>query len=334
VQVTGRSANVHDKECSAELSPLTRHVIGGSGLGSDGNVPPEPIFGLSSSGQGMLELAGIGFSDLANTATIRAASFTVHYVDETAAPTSLLLASDIDETTTTVTLSSAGSAQEGSVLEIGGETVMVVSVSNGGLNYEVERGAFGSTAASHATSTPILHLLQKLFVLPFVENFFGTRASGSYSFPISMPDVRVVAAEMYVTNRIGNSPIGRASYGTIHQGIRTLSGGQLSLQIEGFLAIQTDAVPAITMDASHAVRDIVARVKDAPTGGPIQLRLKLDGVAYCELTIPMGEAMSNIVDGAALSAIPANAQLGLDVISVSQTGDSTPGRDLTVTVRF
>jgi hypothetical protein len=171
--------------------------------------------------------------------------------------------------------------------------------------------------------------------MPFVKNFFGSQASGSYSNPISLPDARIAAAEMYVTNSRGNSAPAFTSYAsTVQGGIRTLSGGQLSLQIEGYLAIQTNAVPEVTVDSSHSVRDIFAKVGEAPTLADVQLRLKVDSVTYCNLTIAMGQTTSNIVDGFGLKPLPAGAQLGLDVVSVGQTNDSTPGSDLTVTVRL
>ena len=171
--------------------------------------------------------------------------------------------------------------------------------------------------------------------MPFVKDFFGSQASGSYSNPLSLADARIAAAEMYVTNSRGNSPTALTSYtSTVQAGIRTLSGGQLSLQIEGYLAIQADAVPAVTVDSSHSVRDIFAKVGSAPTLADVVLRLKVDSVAYCNLTIAMGQTTSNIVDGFGLKPLAGGAQLGLDVVSVGQTNDSTPGSDLTVTVRL
>ncbi len=75
VQISGRSANVHDKECAYDLSPLTRYTIGGAA--GDADVPEAPIFGLISAGQGKVEVGGIGFTDLANTRTVPAASLTL-----------------------------------------------------------------------------------------------------------------------------------------------------------------------------------------------------------------------------------------------------------------
>jgi hypothetical protein len=336
IQISGRAANVHDRESAYELSPLTRYEIGGAGTGGgDAEVAGTPIFGLSSTGQGIVEVAGVGFENLANTNTITAASLTLHYFDELSGPPSTALTSGIDDSATIVDLVPATAAQAGDLVQVGSEVMVVTEVQDGGLRCLVERGAYGSIASAHAPSVLLYTLQKKVFVMPFVKNFFGSQASGSYSNPISLPDARIAAAAMYVTNSRGNSATAFTSYtATVQAGIRTLSGGQLSLQIPGFLAIQTDAVPALTIDNTHSVRDIFAKVGTAPTVFDVELRVKVSSVTYCNLTIAMGQTTSNIVDGFGLPPLAAGAQLGLDVVSVGQTNDSTPGSDLTVTVRL
>jgi len=44
--------------------------------------------------------------------------------------------------------------------------------------------------------------------------------------------------------------------------------------------------------------------------------------------------MSNVVNCFGLAPLVANAQIGLDVVSVGQTADTSPGADLTVTIRL
>jgi hypothetical protein len=335
VQISGRAANVHDRECSYELSPLTRYQIGGAGFGGDADVPGVPIFGISSSGQGIVEVAGVGFEVLTNTSTITAATLTIHYFDELSGPPTTLLATALDASGTTLALTVANGAVAGSLLQVDRELMLVQEIQNSGLQCVVTRGAYDSAAASHSSGAPVYTLQPKVFVMPFVKNFFGSHASGSYSYPVPLPDTRIAAAEMFVTNSRGPSATARASYtSTVLSGIRTLSGGQLSLQVDGFLAIQKDAVPAVTVDNAHSVRDIFAKVGTAPTLAPVQLILKVDSVAYCNLTIAVGETTSNIVSGFGLRPLAAGAQLGLDIVSVGQTADSTPGSDLTVTVRL
>jgi hypothetical protein len=336
VQICGRAANVHDRECAYELSPVTRHQITGAGTGiTDTIAAGAPIFGLSSSGQGNVEVTGIGFEDLSNTSSITAASLTLYFVDELAAPPSMRLNSAVDAVSTALDLQSAGGLQASDLIQVEGEVIRVLVLPVTGTVFQVDRGAYGSTAAAHTVNTSAFSLQKKVFILPFVEGFFGSTASGSYSFPITLPDVRIAAADMFVVNDAGNSDAGQASFtSTVNAGLRTLSGGQISMQIEGYLAIQNDAVPPISMDATHSIRDVFATVRTAPTIYPIQLSVKVDGTSYCNLTIAVGQTTSNVVDGFALGKVNANSQFGLDIVSVGQTFDSTPGRDLTVTVRL
>jgi hypothetical protein len=171
--------------------------------------------------------------------------------------------------------------------------------------------------------------------MAFARDFFGSPASGSYAYPVAIPDVRIASAELFVTNSRGNSPVAvQAFTATTDLGLRTLSGGQLTIQVEGPLAIQTNAAPPLSMDAAHSIRDVYAVVRSAPTGAPVTLQVTHDGQPYCQLTIPINATVSNVVDGFAFGPLQAKAEIGLDITSVVQTANSTPGRDLTVTIRL
>jgi hypothetical protein len=201
------------------------------------------------------------------------------------------------------------------------------------------RGVHGSSAAGHDINSVLYHLQKKLFIVPFTKDFFGSPASGSYSYPVLLADARIASAEVYATNSRGNGPItAKCLTGLTDDGLRTYSGGQISIQVEGYLAIQASAAPPLVIEAAHAVRDIFAVVGEAPTGGAIELRLRQDDEVYCPpLTIPVtpaGTTISNVINGFGLAPLRAGARLCLDITSVAQTADSTPGRDLTVTIRL
>jgi hypothetical protein len=333
VQVSGRAASVHDKESPEELSPVTRWRIGGVGDGADNDVPGLPYFGLDAPGRGVIEVGAIGFETLENTRTIRAATLTLHYIDEIAGSDSATLLTQLDAEANDLTAVGA-ELPGGALIAVGGEVLRVVGAATGDV-YTVERGAFATMAVSHAAGTAVHLLKPKIVLLPFVTGFFGTPASGGYSFPIQFPNVRVVAAEMFVTNSVGNSQTAAFAFtDSPDKGLRTLSGGQITLQVDGFLAIQAGAVPPFTVDASHSVRDVFATVGKAPSGGPVRLRITLNGDPYCELEIPPDRRISNIVRGNTLLPLREHDELGLDVLSVSQSSESTPGTDLTVTVRL
>ncbi|MDX1980376.1 MAG: phage tail protein [Bryobacteraceae bacterium] len=336
VHVSGRARNASGIEAVGELALLTRWQIGGSaGSTLDSNPPPAPFFAIAPTGQGGVEVIGLSFGDLTDTRTVESGTIMLFYWDELSAPNSHRLSGGVSDTATTVTLSGMGIAQAGDLVQIGAELVTVTQVLGGGSQYEVQRGRFGTSAAAHAADADVFHLEKKAFVLSFPREFFGSPASGSYSHTIPLPDVRIAAAELYVTNVKGSSPTVRNNYtGTTNYGLRIHSGGQYTLQVEGFLAIQTGATPPLVISSSHAVRDVFARVADAPTGAPVVLRVKLDGTEYCLLTIPAGANVSNVVSGFNLRPLVAQGVLTLDVVSVGQAAETTPGRDLTVSIRL
>ncbi len=336
VQISGRSVNAHGRECPYELSPLTRWTIGGAtGGNADPDVPGRPVFGLLAGGQGTVIAGAVGFESLDNTATIQAGTLTVHFWNELDGASGFTLAAALDAGGTIVELSTPGPASVGTLLQVDAEILVVEELLDGGARYEVSRGSHGTVAAAHPAGSVVYHLDRRVFVIPFVKNFFGSPASGSFRYPIHLPNVRIGAAELYVTNSRGNSETARLGLtGTIDQGLRTLSGGQWSIQVSGPLAIESDAAPPLIVEGRRAVRDVFAVMKEPPTGAPVQLGLFHNGEPYCELTIPAGETVSATVPGFGLPVLAEGARLSVNVVSVGQTADSSPGRDLTVVLRL
>jgi len=334
VEVSGRSANVYDLESAYELNPVTRWQIGGAG-GLDNGIPPTPVFGLNPAGQGTIELLGIGFTTLVNTHTIYAGTLTLFSWNELTSPTTFSLASGISGSATMLSLNAAGPAGTGDLIQIEGEILEVTGTSGGGATYAVIRGSRGSTAGSHATNALVYHLARSITIVPFIRAFFGSAASGSFSYSVFLPDARVAAAEFYVNNSIGASAVAQATFGaTTDQGLRTLAGGQISIQVQGYLAVQTDAAPPLVIEDSHAARDIFAVVRDAPRGDAIVMQVRQGSTVYCTLTIPDGASISNVVGGFGLPALAANALLNLDITAVPTAAGTLPGRDLTVIIRL
>jgi hypothetical protein len=336
VQISGRSANVHDRECAYELSPLARwRIAGGGGAILDADISGLPTYSLYAAGAGSLELAGIAFEDPENTRTVAAGTLALDYWDELRSPSSVSLAAPVPESQTYLDLGEAGNAVIGDLLQVGAEVMVVEAVENGNLRYQVTRGSHGSQAAQQASLTPVYHLSRKVFIVPFPRDFFGSPASGSFSYPIRLPDARVAAAEFFVTNGRGNSPTRRKCWtSTVDGGLRTLSGGQIAFQIEGPLAVEIGATPPLLVPDSHAVRDVFAVVGEAPAGTPVELQVAQNGATYCELAIQPGATVSNVVSGFGRPPLAGGAKLTLDVVSVGQGADNTSGRDLTVTIRL
>ncbi len=167
--------------------------------------------------------------------------------------------------------------------------------------------------------------------MPFAPGFFGSPYSGSWSFPVALPDARVASAELFLTNERGNSPSSSINLtDTDDLGLRTLAGGQYSIQVSGFLAVQQSAAPPLVVESAHSVRDVYA-VLGTAADAPVTLQLNVNGAAYCTVAFVTGQTVSNATSGSALPALPQGAQVTLSVQAVGQT---LPGADLTVIIRL
>ncbi len=335
VHVSGQSANAHDRECGYELSPVTRWRIGGAGAGPAAGVPGAPVFTMAAGGRGSIEIGPIKFGSLENTRTISAATLRVDYWNELSSPSLIVVSRAVDAAATEIELSEAGPAQAGDIVQIDAELMRVEEAIDGGLWYRVTRGVNGSATAAHAQFVEVYHLASKTFVIPFARDFFGSPASETFSHAVLLADARVASAEMFATNARGNGAPAVACFTTGPEGgLRTLSGGQYSIQVEGYLAIETGAAPALVVQETHAVRDVSAVVREAPSASPVELRVRVNDSVYALLAIAAGETESNMVSGFGKPALAAGARVELDVLSVGQGIGEGPGRDLTVTVRF
>lgn len=332
VQICGRAVSPLGRDSGYELAPITRWRLSGQGGSRDIDVPPEPIFALAPMGAGVVVLSGVGFNTLENTRTISSGTLTLHFWDELLAPTSLVTVSSLPHDARVLYVNEPEYLTPGMLVQIDREILEIEEVGEG---IKVRRGEFGSAAEDHAASSAVYPLARRTFVLPFVKDFFGSPTSGSFSFPIYIPDVRIAAAEMLVTNSRGNSQSRRNNVTmNADSGIRTLSGGQLTLQYEGHLAIQANAVPPLVIESTHAVRDIFAVLREGPVGGTVELRLRQGDEDFCNLTIPDGATTSAVVSGFGKKPLSQLAQLNLDIVGVPQGWNMKPGRDLTVTIRL
>ena len=339
VEVSARAANAADTEAEYDLSPLTRWVLGQSGgLASDSNVPPAAAFGLSVSLSrgGIVSLGAIGFTNLVNTTSIIAGTYTFHYYDEVQGSAPVALAAALAPTDTTVAFGTTFST--GSRLQIEQEIVQITGTNDDGSS-TVLRGADSTAPAGHVIGALSYPLTDKVVIVPFVKNFFGSSASGDWEYNIEMPDVRIASAELFMTNALGAGAVSVVSYtGTIDSGLRTMAGGQFSFQISGYLAVQTGAAPAIIVDANRSVRDMYGIIGSPAYGADIVVQLNCNSTLYATLTFTQGATSllpgattSGIVNGFGLPALSAGDQLTLDVTGV---GTVNPGSDLTIIMRL
>jgi hypothetical protein len=331
LQITGRSANVNNVECPPGLCPVTRWTIGGSG-GADTQVPPQPFFGMGPGmAGGTAVLSGVSFTELTNTSSVSSGTLTLYCWNELLGTPTTLLAGAMGAGDQTLTLGAAGPGITGSTLQIDSEILRVTAVANGGTLYSVTRGIDGTTAATHAAAAAVYHLASQTVIAPFPADFFGSPYCGNWSYPVALPDVRVASAELFVTNDVGNSTT--AGINLTHNddnGLRTLSGGQYSIQVDGYLAVEQCVAPPIVLEASHSVRDIYA-VLGTAADAVVQVQVNVNGVLYCALTFQPGATLSSSVNGNTLPPLTMGAQLTAAVTSVGQTN---PGANLTVLIRL
>lgn len=331
VEISGRAANVNDVESAPEISTVTRWQIGGAG-GADTDVPPAPVFGIGvpPKGGGAV-LSAVSFPGLENTHTITSATLRLYYWDELAGTPSLALAGAVSDSDVLLNLTAEGTAEVGSLIQIGQELLRVEEVLLSGTRYRVTRDVYESGAAAHAASAKVYTLALKTAIAPFAPEFFGSPYSGSWTYTVPLPDARVAAADLFVTNDRGNSET-HGVYLTHNDdlGLRTLSGGQYSIQVSGFLAVDADAAPPLVVEASHAVRDVYA-VLGRAADAAVQVRVKVNGVDYCTLNFFPGGTVSDAVDGNALPPLLVGSKITLSVVSV---GSVYPGADLTVLIRL
>jgi hypothetical protein len=329
VQITGRSANVDNKESAPELATVTRWQISGV---ADQTVAAAPSFALAPGRRGgAVELSSISFSELKNTRSITAATLTLHYRDEVDDAGSSVLAAAVGVNDTELTLAADARATEGDYVQVEGEVMRVQAVWGDGRQYTVQRGCLKSAAVVHETGAAVFKLRSNTAIAPFPEDFFGSPYCADWSYSIPLPNCRVAAAEIFVTNSKGNSAPGAACFTqTAERGIRTLSGGQYSIQVNGYLAVEQDAAPALVVEAPHSVRDVFAilgRAADAT----VKAQLQVDGAAYCDLDVGPLATLSPSVDGSELPPLKAGQRLSLSILAV---GSANPGADLSVVIRL
>src|SRR5262249_53768096 len=153
----------------------------------------------------------------------------------------------------------SGNLAAGDFVQVDSEVLRIEDVQNSGAQYRVTRGLHDSPAAVHEAGAVVYRLQSRTVIAPFAAGFFGSPYSGSWGYTIALPDARVSSADLFANNARGVGPTKSICLtDTADRGLRTLSGGQYSIQVNGYLAVQQTAAPAIVTEASHSVRDVFA----------------------------------------------------------------------------
>lgn len=338
IQVTGRAANILNQESSAALAPITRLAMGSNG--TDSGLPAVPSFLLDTPGGGDVTVLEIGFQDLTNVESVDSGTLQLFYWNELDAPSAYTLSAAMDNAASQITMTvAAGSSAPyvGQLLQIDQEIMSIVSV-NADDSLMVNRAAAGSRVATHSAGAAVMFLGTYTVVMPFAPGYFQNRASSNYIHTVNIPDIRISAAQFFVTNAFGNSQANLTCYSENATPLRTLSGGQFALQVNGYLSTQTNAAPPLVIQAEHAVRDIRMTLSQPPVGYTITVDVLENGAEYCQLLFdPTQQTPTAIVDGATLPPLMEGALLTINLTLTLIDASAqvlNPGRDLTVTIRF
>lgn len=341
LQISGRGANVHNQEGSPDLCPITRLALGQDK--PDFGIPATPFFSLDTPGGGIVKLSQIGFSDIANVASISGGTLRLYYWDEVASPSTILLIGL--DSRNMISLDPAPSLSYGDVLQIGRELILVTTKVSDAGSWNVVRGVLGSPSEDHANGSRVQMLRIATSTVSFSAGFFENRASVNLIHSLALPDVRISAAEFFATNAFGDGQVATECFTSgSDSGLRTLSGGQMTLQVSGYLASQINATNSILVERSHAVRDLRATLSAAAIAYRTVINVFQNAELYCSLSIDAGQMTSEpgggsteVFSGAGLPALKEGAVITADV-SLSVTDPlvkmALPARDLTVTIRF
>ena len=277
----------------------------------------------------MLDLGAPAFSTLVNTRSIVAGTYRFHFYDEVNGPAAIAMTAPIAAADTDIAF--GATLTSGLLVQIEQEIVQINGTNPDGSS-RVTRGVHGTSAADHSLPFFAYKLVESVVIVPFIKGFFGSPAGGDWKYSVALPNVRLASTELYMTNALGDGAITANPYtGTIDSGLRTLAGGQYSFQISGYLAIQTNAAPAVIVDADRSVRDIYGIVGTPPTGAAIVLQINRNGASYAAVQVPEGAGISNVVSGFGLPALRAGDILSLNITGV---GTTVPGSDMTLVMRL
>ena len=339
IEVTGRAANLQNQESNPALAPVTRLALGVNA--TDVGLPSAPIFSLETPGGGDLTIYDVGFTTSNNTDSVTSGTLQLSYWNELSTPSPYTLAQPVTLADTAIHLSLPSNPVipfVGQLIQIDQELLSIAGIDSTGTIYMVARAQLNSTAATHTSGTQVMQLDTAVIIMPFSSGFFQNRASNNYINTVSLPDIRISAAQFFVTNSFGNSQSTSVCYTADATQLRTLSGGQFALQVNGYLATQTNAAPPLMVEATHAVRDVRMTLSQPPTGYVINVDVMQNGTEYCQLIYdPSQSTPTTVIDGMTLPPLLEKALLTLN-ISVTMLANYdqalNPGNDLTVTIRF
>ncbi len=334
-------------------TPVREVYLLGSGGGGDSDAPPAPNASIGSDLLGDFTIESVGFSTLTNASTVSSITLTLFTWDcgNVNAP-EFTLAAAMSSSSATLTVTGVGSfiPYVGQLLAI--DTELVSFVSRSGNVFTVLRGAVNSVAATHTSGTNVWAIESAQFVMSFPPLYFESPLSSNYVDTFAYPNRLLVASEMYATNQIGNGLTTTVCYMTLNGSVYSSiipayalapgmpAGGLLSLgygsatvniSVDGTLAIAPDVAPHYTTVGTLAVSRIDVLLKQATTGGPFTVNIKVTGSVWYTMTIADGGtvAVTTTAEVAPLPIIGPGSSITVDITAV---GPTFPGAGLTILI--
>jgi hypothetical protein len=332
IQLIGVSANAAGEESDYRLAPFTRiRLVGDTADQKDSDVPGEPVFALSAGPQGHLQLSNLGLGSLENSRTIHSGTLRVHFVDELQ-PEAWALQSGIEEDGRELRLPASANLQVGDLVLVDEELLQIVEWTAPG-TFEVSRGRVDSDVTGHAAGSECYRLSRANLSAPLAGGFFGSPAAANYQARWPFANRRLVAAEFYLSNAIGDGTPARVSYaGLSGGGIRFPEGGSYAVQYSGVLSMKTSVAPALRIGQARTVHLIQASLGEAPLGGRVLVRARANENVLGTLEVGPGERTAVLEAAEAATVLPEGAELHVDILEVPGEPGTWPGRDLSLVV--
>ena len=210
------------------------------------------------------------------------------------------------------------------MIQIEAEVLRVEAVLNEGTRYQVTRAMHTTSAASHAGG-------QRLFII-WRRQWRSCRSCETSSAvrPAAIGDIRFLCQMpgWQARNCLSQTAWERApreSYRltqTIDCGLRTLAGGQYSLQVDGFLAIQTGQLRTWWWKRRTQCAMSSRSSSRRRWGGPFKSRSTTPAEPIALSRFRMAATISNVVKGFGMPFLDAGSRIGMDITSC---GLDSPG---------
>jgi hypothetical protein len=202
----------------------------------------------------------------------------------------------------------------------------------------------GSSGSGAYTSGGILRgaqlwaLQQKIATFSFSPQFFTLAEAKDWKGDVTLPSALLCAGQLWATNAWGKGTVAVINYLPTYPDEAWVTwddapwwhtgfGQQIDLQVDGLLAVRSNAASRVTVPSACSARLLTAYVDQTPVGGPIVAAVTVNGSLWARIAIPEGATSASPRSGLALGGLSAGAVVGLDI---ERVGTTYPGKRLDV----